>query len=218
VIKSATYTTKILERRWLSQGTFELICGRPASFAFAAGQKLRVAGPDGPREYSIVSAPTETTLDMCIRKIDGGRISTALSRSAIGSALTFSGPFGYFNYRPSERQAVFVATGTGIAPFVCMSRAGIRDYILLHGVRQMADLYYRSELEAAACRYIPCLSNAAGVSQNCFHGRVTEFLKTKLAQADYDFYLCGSGRMIRDCVLLVDERFDRSLIFTEKFY
>ena len=63
-----------------------------------------------------------------------------------------SGPRGHFLYQSRERRAVCVATGTGIAPFVAMLRAGLgRDALLLHGVREATELYY-AELIAAAAR------------------------------------------------------------------
>lgn len=216
--KPADYTTIIFERNWLADKTFELVCGRPPALVFTAGQKIRIESPDGPREYSIASAPGEKTLRLCIRKIEGGRVSARLGSLPIGSELTFSGPFGYFTYRPTGRQAVFVATGTGIAPFAAMNRSGVRDYILLHGVRRSSELYYRGELESIARRYIPCISEITEPRQNLYAGRVTDFLESDLPPAAYDFYLCGSGAMINDVILLIDDRFDASRAFTEKFY
>jgi hypothetical protein len=34
----------------------------------------------------------------------------------------------------------------------------------------------------------------------------------------YDFSLCGREEMIRDVILLVDQRFPDSLVYTESFY
>ena len=132
--------------------------------------------------------------------------------------MSFNGPYGYFNFQPSERQAVFAATGTGIAPFAAMCRSGVEDFILLHGVSRLSELYYRRELETTARQYIPCISDQAELPDGLYMGRVTGFLKTQLPAAVYDFYLCGNGAMIRDVTLLVDERFEGSRVFTEKFY
>ena len=46
----------------------------------------------------------------------------------------FTGPHGYFTFRDFRLKPVFVATGTGIAPFVSMVRAGAKGFIVLHGV------------------------------------------------------------------------------------
>jgi ferredoxin-NADP reductase len=213
-----TYTTKIREHRWLSPGTFELVCERPAAFSFAAGQKIQLVHSGVSREFTIASGPADPEVALCIRQIEGGRMSAALSRLPVGSELSLQGPYGYFTFKPTELQAVFVATGTGIAPFLSMTRSQVKDFILLHGVRRSAELYYRSELTAAASRYVPCISSENDLPADHFAGRVTDFLETELPRASFDFYLCGSGDMIREVTLIVDDRFDGSRVFAEKFY
>jgi NAD(P)H-flavin reductase len=113
-----------------------------------------------------------------------------------------------------------VATGTGIAPFVSMARAGVSGFILLHGVRVQSELYYAKLFELAAKGYIPCLSGNGGTSsvENQFSGRVTDYLKRHLPPDDYDFYLCGRNDMIRDVTLLVDDCFPGSRVYSEIFY
>ena len=212
------YSAALRARRWLSHATFELALDRPAAFTFRAGQKIRINHGGASRDYSLVSAPQDTHLKLCIRLIPNGRLSAELSRMPTGADLAFSGPRGYFTFKPSPRKPVFIATGTGIAPFVAMARAGIDGFILLHGVRQPDELYYRPELEAAAGSYIPCISEQLPSSDGSFSGRVTDFLNRELAPAAYDFYLCGGGTMIRDVMFVADERFQDSLIYTEKFY
>jgi benzoate/toluate 1,2-dioxygenase reductase subunit len=51
-----------------------------------------------------------------------------------------------------------------------------------------------------------------------FYGRVTEYLEKQLSLDSYDFYLCGRQEMIRDVTAVVDERFPKSLIYTEVFF
>jgi ferredoxin-NADP reductase len=111
---------------------------------------------------------------------------------------------------------VFVATGTGIAPFVSMVKSGCKGFTLLHGVPTSAELYYGESFRAAAFRYVPCLSeeNAAGA----FSGRVTEWVRTHLAPGSYDFYLCGRREMVRDVTSLVDEGYLASRVYAEIFH
>ena len=113
---------------------------------------------------------------------------------------------------------VFVATGTGIAPFCSMVRSGIGGFVLLHGVRQPADLYYRDLFQTAAKTYVACLSSADQESDAYFHGHVTEYLQKHLPMGSYDFYLCGNRGVIRDVTRLVDRQFPGSLVYTEMFY
>ena len=214
----SAYTAILLKRRWLSDKVFELILSVPPQFKFRPGQRICLRIGPHERDYSIASAPGESTLALCIRSVAGGRVSALLSIVDIGSSLSASGPHGYFTYKPSPRSAVFIATGTGIAPFCSMARSGISGFTLLHGVSSEDDLYYMALFQQAARKYVPCLTEARKLPANAFKGNVTEFVQQHLESGAYDFYLCGRREMIRDVTLLIDERFPESLLYTELFY
>lgn len=213
-----TYNVELLERKWLSKKTFEIILSLPPAFAFKPGQRISLSLEDQERDYSIVSAPKESELALCIRNVTGGKLSPLLSTTDIGTSLLMSGPFGYFTYKASHRPAVFVATGTGIAPFCSMARSGIRGFTILHGVRLPVDLHYASQIRQGAQKYVPCLSDAKKITGNAFQGKVNKYLEQHLTPGAYDFYLCGRREMIRDVTLLIDSRFPGSLVYTELFY
>jgi len=212
----------VLARRQLSPRAFELELARPPDFAFVAGQHIRVHWEGRERDYSLVSAPAQATLALCVGQVTGPGVAAALGQLDVGDGVTFSGPHGHFIFKPSARPAVLVATGTGIAPFVAMARAGLRGFTLLQGARDAGDLYYAEELAAAAHTYVACLTRSGSVAAASdpafFRGRVTEFMRTHLAPGRYDFYLCGGSAMIRNATLLVDERFVGSLVFSETFF
>ena len=213
-----TYTATLLRRKWLSKKTFEIFASRPPGFTFTPGQRISLSLNEHERDYSIVSAPKESELTLCIRKVADGKLSALLSAADTGASLVIRGPHGYFTYRPSPRPAVFVATGTGIAPFCSMARSGISGFTILHGVRLAADLYYASQLRKNALKYIACLSESKKLPANAFPGKVTQYLEQHLIPGAYDFYLCGRNEMIRDVTHLIDRRFPESLVYTELFY
>lgn len=220
-ISAGEYTSELLHRRWLSERTFELELSRPPSFVFLPGQRIRLAWERIERDYSLVSAPDDPTLVLCIRRVEEGALSPLLADAAIGSRFRLRGPHGYFIFRDSGRSALFVATGVGIAPFVSMVRSGVSGFIILHGVRAAAEMYYDLIMRERAGRYVPCLSGAgpAGtLPRDAFGGRVTEYLTHHLASGIYDIYVCGRGEMVRDLVLLVDRKFPGSYVYTEIFY
>jgi len=217
-MQDVTYETRLLERRPLSDNTFEAIFSRPSGFDFTAGQRIRLILGGLERDYSLANAPDEAVLVLCIRQVAAGRFSTLLSSIPVGTAFTFSGPHGYFVFRASARSPVFVATGTGVAPFTAMARSSVSAFILLHGVRQASECYYASLFRSKARRYVVCLSEEDPFDAGTFHGRVTDYLASKLAPDRYDFYLCGRGEMIRDVTWLVDDRFPGSMVYTEIFY
>jgi benzoate/toluate 1,2-dioxygenase reductase subunit len=214
----SAYTTVLQKRRWLSDKAFELILSLPPQFKFQPGQRVCLRIGQHERDYSIVSAPGESSLTLCIRCVAGARVSALLSVMDIGTSLSASGPHGYFTYKPAPRQAVFIATGTGIAPFCSMARSGISGFTLLHGVSSPDDLYYMALFQQAARKYVPCLTETRKLPANAFKGNVAEFVQQHLESGAYDFYLCGRREMIRDVTLLIDERFPESLVYTELFY
>jgi benzoate/toluate 1,2-dioxygenase reductase subunit len=217
-LRPGPFATRILSRRWLSPATFELTLERPAGFDFQPGQRVRLGSGPNEREYSIAAAPGDPEVVLCIRRVAGGEVSASLSTAGIGTELRGSGPHGYFTFKPSPRPAIFVATGTGVAPFVSMARAGTKGFTLLHGVKRAEDLFYRDLLAAAARRYIACLSEAAPADPDVFAGRVTRHLERQVPPGACDFYLCGRSEMIRDVTWLIDYRFPGSRVYSEIFY
>jgi ferredoxin-NADP reductase len=216
-----TYSVRLLKRRRLDESAFEFTFSRPDGFSFRAGQCIRFEHPSAERDYSLVNAPAAAELQVCVRILQGGRFTPRLARAALHSRFDISGPHGYFIFQPSERPPVFVATGTGIAPFVAMARSGVRGFTLLHGAREAAGLYYQDEMRAAASGYMACLSGtaaSAAAPAEAFAGRVTAYLEAHLPPGAYDFYLCGRSEMIRDVTLLADRRFGASLVRSEIFF
>jgi benzoate/toluate 1,2-dioxygenase reductase subunit len=213
-----TFPTELIDRRWLSKKTFEIKLSKPSSYIIKAGQRVRIYYQTMERDYTPISAPADPDITVCIRKVDTGKFTPALSTADIGTRFDISRPEGYFTFKPSPLPPVFVATGTGIAPFCSMVRSGVTGFTLLHGVDSPQNLYYQSELESAADLYIPCISREYQSSDEYFRGRVTNYLQEHLPAAQYDFYLCGRREMIREVTWLVDERFPGSFIYSEQFY
>ena len=212
------YSTKLLKRRWLSKKTLEIRLEKPPLFTFKPGQRICLIYNAVERDYSMVSSPAEDDLILCIRNVEEGVLSPQLSSATMGTRLEFTGPHGYFTFQPSPRPAIFIATGTGIAPFCSIASSGVTDITILHGVTLSDDLYYADFLRSSVKRYVPCLSKPGESFVDHFTGRVTDYLKQRLAPGAYDFYLCGRSEMIRDATLLIDERFTGSFIYTEQYF
>ncbi len=219
--RAQEYQSALQETRWLSANTFELRLLRPEGFSFRPGQHIRLHARGLERDYSLTSGPEEGHLALCIRHVPEGGLTPFLVSRDPGEELLFSGPRGQFAFRPSDRTAVFVASGTGIAPFAAMARSGVRGFLLLHGVREPDELYYEELFRDAAAEVVPCLTgHGSGRSPrpDAFSGRVTAYLEAHLPRKPYDFYLCGREEMIRDVTLLVDDAFPGSRVYTEIFF
>ncbi len=211
-----TFSSRLLGRQRLSESAFEVELERPKGFSFSAGQSVRIFAGGVGRDYSLAGGPSTGRLSLLVRLVEGGAVSPFLAGAPPGASVTFTGPHGVFTLAESARPVIWAATGVGIAPFLSMTRAGATGFTLLHGVRGNGELFYRRELAAAAARYVPCLSRET--APGCFSGRVTGWAAGNLTPGEYDVYLCGNRRMVRDFIVLVDERFARSRVFTEIFF
>jgi len=215
---TAIHTTKILDTRRMGSSAVEIRLARPRGFEFQAGQRLRIHHGNIERDYSISSAPAEPELTVLFQPFEDGAMTPWLSRLPAGAPLAVSGPYGHFLFRPSVRQPVFVATGTGIAPFRAMAASSVSGFVMLHGVRNPVDQIYRDVISTAAAEYIPCVSGMADTTADEYPGRVTAYLDAHIPTVPCDFYLCGRQDMIRDVIHRIDRSCPGSHIFTEAFY
>lgn len=138
----------------------ERVDGLP--FEFASGQWVSVVlplldekGRPLRRSYSIASVPDRgPRFELVVTQVEGGPGSTFLNQALPGTLLDVKGPQGTFT-RVSDGPSLFVATGTGIAPF----RGMLHDALatgssaplwVLFGVRGPSDLLFGEELHALA--------------------------------------------------------------------
>lgn len=218
---TAPATTTLMDRKWLSPSVFELGLRRPADFSFKSGHAIQLIHQAYQRYYSPISTPDDARLQFCIRIIDPEGLASILSTAAIGSPVGICGPFGYFNYRPSSRPPVFVATDTGIAPFVSMVRSGVTGFTMLHGARSAQELFYRDLFESRARKYVPCICDTPndGIEQcDRYHRKLVDTLKGHVEQGCYDFYLCGWEKTIKSVVDTIDNFYPHSYVHVEVFY
>jgi ferredoxin--NADP+ reductase len=181
-------------------------------------------GRDGliKRPYSIASGSGDPELEFFLRLVPDGALTPSLFRLVPGDPLWVEErAVGRFTLSslpespaPRERDLVAVSTGTGLAPFLSMLRSfdgqdQWRRLVLIHGVRLVADLGYRGELEARAARgpdlvYLP-LCSRAGAEWTGLRGRVGDVLRadvyrrlvgSELESAHCQVLLCGNPEMI----------------------
>jgi CDP-4-dehydro-6-deoxyglucose reductase len=202
-----------------------------APFTYLPGQWLKLYLPGLERDYSIASAPSPSRPDrveLIVTHVEGGAGSTALHHLPLGAALDTLGPNGLFVREDDERRhpALFVATGTGLAPLRAMIEDGLArgetaPRTLLFGARTEADLLFRAELEALAARgqlrYEPTLSRA-GASWPGRRGHVQAHLR-ELVTSDAHVYICGLSRMITEvrAVLRAELGLPRTQVHSERY-
>jgi CDP-4-dehydro-6-deoxyglucose reductase len=199
---------------------------------FVAGQFTSftdmVDGKKITRAYSFASAPSGTNrFELCLNRVEPGHLSPRLFAMQSGDRMEMREPLGLFVLRRPPRDSIFIATGTGIAPFRSIVQAHVNEsspaFTLLFGVRYESHLLYREEFEEIARRYPqfrfwPTLSRPDAAWKGR-QGHVQAHLTEALGERrDVDFYLCGLREMVDDVRgVLKAQGFDRKQIFYEKY-
>jgi ferredoxin--NADP+ reductase/benzoate/toluate 1,2-dioxygenase reductase subunit len=210
---------KVEKIRQLTGETFTLKLPK-ARFAFLAGQhiSLGIHGDYQSREYSIYSSENDANLEVLVKEVEKGYFTPKLRKLKAGDLVEIHGPFGKFGMEPKEAETgkfVFIASGTGIAPFRSIVRTYPEiDYTLIHGVRFATEAY--DSQEYASDRYVLCSSRDP---KGTYYGRLTGYLKNCTFAAETQFYLCGNSDMIFDALEILKEKgFERDQIHCEVYF
>ena len=237
---------ELVEVTTLTHDVIEMLFAmrEPETLSFQAGQFISIAVPPVGdlkqvlRSYSIASAQGDGgTFRLCVKLIPGGRASTYFSELQLGDEISFLGAFGHFIVKRPDIAKVFIATGTGLAPFKAMTEQLLSEdthaeISVLFGVRHEKDLFYTkffSNKESSRVQFLPTISRPEldvtsvgtilGLSLHTFVGRVTTLLeKNEWYKGEKDFYICGNGSMI-DSVreLLLSKGIPPARIIFEKY-
>ena len=179
-----------------------------ADLAFLPGQyvNVRVPGTDLTRSYSFSSTPGVSLVSFLVRDIPQGAMSGFLrERATPGDAIEVTGPSGGFYLRDVRRPLLFLAGGTGLAPFLSMlgrlAQTGCTQPVhLVYGVTNDADLVAVDALEAAASMLAGFSFACCVASPDSAHplkGYVTQHIAPEhLHGGDVDIYLCGPPPMV----------------------
>lgn len=200
--------------------------------AFVPGQFLsltqRIGEDEFTRAYSIASPPGDRRFALCANLVPDGRFSPFLFGLEPGSEIDFKGPYGAFILRRPVSDSIFVATGTGIAPFRSMLHARLaehtdREFTLIFGVRHEHGLLYHDEWVAMArrfpnFRYVPTLSRPTHTWTGAT-GRVHSHALEALGERrDVDIYICGLREMVDELRAKLKEiGVDRKRLIYEKY-
>ena len=190
----------------LSETSFGLRVKLAKPVGFLPGQYVNVSVPGAGvhRSYSFSSAPGATEATFLIRNLPGGIMSSYLSdRAQPGDALTLTGPMGTFYLRPIERAQLWLAGGTGLAPFLSMleqvaEQGSDHPITLYYAVTRAADLVELDRVTELA----ETIGNVTVVTvlaegEHARTGFVTDHLTADdLCDGAADVYLCGPPPMV----------------------
>ena len=219
----------LIQSRELAPGTrhfeFETVDWRAA---FVPGQFLSLTKDDITRAYSIASPPDGNRFALCANLVTEGKFSPFLFGMNEGDEIDFKGPYGGFIMKRSASDSLFVATGTGIAPFRSMLLGHMnedpeRKVTLIFGVRHHHSLLYHEEFQALADQnpnffYHPTLTRPPD-HWTGKTGRIQQHTLDVLGdRQDVDVYICGMKEMVDDLRAQLKARgHDRKRIIYEKY-
>ena len=192
---------------------FELKFAAGRKIKFIAGQFISVVLPkEGKvtrRAYSIASPPEEPHhLNLVIKRVEGGLVTHWFWTLKPGDCFRVHGPFGKFILPDRiDFEPIFVATGTGIAPFRSMAHSllngGFTGRIaLLFGARYDTMIPYHEEFLDLVRRhpnftYVPTVSRP-GPGWKGETGYVQAQVGKLLSNPSrVQVYICGLNEMIQ---------------------
>lgn len=233
---SSFYTETVLEVRHWTDRLFSFRTTRDPAFRFASGQftmmGIVVDGKPLTRAYSMASAHYEETLEFFSIKVPNGPLTSKLQHLKKGDEILVGrkavGTLLYDSLLPGKRLWL-LSTGTGLAPFLSI----IKDFdayerydqiILVHGVRQVAELAYTDFISQALpadehlgdmvrqkLLYYPTVTREPFRNQ----GRITDLIRSgklfsdlglpAFSEADDRIMLCGSPEMLADVKTIMKE-------------
>lgn len=176
--------------------------------SFLAGQyvNVKIPGTDETRSYSFSSKPNDRKTSFVVRNVPNGKMSSFLANTAkVGDKMSFTGPFGSFYLRPMVRPTLFLAGGTGIAPFLSMikvldEKGSDFPIRMVFGVTNDEDLVGIDALDGFKAKHDWFDYRTVVVNEMSTHerkGYVTAHIDDDwLNGGDVDIYLCGPVAMV----------------------
>jgi Na+-transporting NADH:ubiquinone oxidoreductase subunit F len=242
LLLSQRYRTRVINLQDLTydikQVTLELL--EPEKISFKAGQFIQFEVPAYEktperifRPYSFASSPSNTgIIELHIRYVPDGISTTYIHRHLKeGDEVFINGPFGELHLRESNRDMVFIAGGSGMAPLRSMLHEmeimGIkRKTRYFFGAVTQRDLFLVDEMKQFEeklhdFRFIPALS--APLSEDDWKGEtglITEVVDRYIKSGEnIEVYLCGSPGMVGACLKVMKAKgVHEDLIFYDRFF
>jgi len=204
---------------------------KPHMIEFEAGQFVSIdIGGGERRSYSIASTPVMNhAVELCVDVTPGGKGSSFLKGLKPGDEVNFLGPMGHL-VAGKEKKLLFVANGSGIAPFrsivldLLEEKEDKRQIRLCWGLRNVSDMFWEEDFRRlhkfhSNFRFDMCLSKPPK-HWPLNSGHVTEMIEQEMKLDDsWGVYLCGNQDMIEDVSKLAkDKGVPKDQIHFERFF
>ncbi len=185
---------------------------------FEAGQYVNIFvaidGVTTSRPYSISSSPRQRAYyEITVARIATGFVSDYfIDKAKVGDEFEANGPAGVFHFNPvfHPKKSVFLAGGSGITPFVSMTREILengldREVYLIYGVRNEEVAVHHEELKQFAKNHKNFHYELVVSDKDANWNGKKGFVDGKLIKEvvgkidDCEFYICGPQIMNEFC-------------------
>ena len=202
----------LIKKENLSNNMIGLTYKFSKKIKFLPGQHLKMLVGDGEwRAYS-VSKVSNNSLTLMIDTRPGGFGSTYANKIKVNEETLFRLPITDLIYHETERELMFIATGTGLVPFIHIldelkQMNNKHKVTLLFGCLKDEDNFIDEHIKPYenffSLKKVICVEKPDKNSPY-FKGRVTDYLKEKKYDPKkYDFYICGHPHMLQDVKLFL---------------
>ena len=188
-------------------------------FDYDPGQHTTVRferdGEEVVRPYTPTGLPGTDEVTLAIKRYDDGTASVWMHDRERGDEVELGELEGSLHLRNPDRDAVFVATGTGITPMMAM----LKDYVdrgegdahFYFGEKDQEHLIYRETLDQFDASYAN-VHVTFSLSEEEWDGptghvqrHVVDDIGDELDPESADFYLCGVPDMVVDAEADIEE-------------
>lgn len=229
--KIHNFQSTLLKKVQLTEAIYLLEYTVPETFVYTPGQFVgaRVI-PTHTRAYSVVEV-NNNVLTLLVDVKPQGIASKYFEVVKVGDSTNLLGPYGIYKTKDTDLPKVFISTGTGIAPFVCMIKDLVKnkpnvEIYNFFGIKTMSHDIAMPLLKESLNNnftFVNCvsredISNFETLNnQEIKKGRVTEVIPTyNLDWANTEFYICGGPEMVNGMAIVL-KNLGADKIYIEKY-
>jgi len=207
------FEAEVVENRQYTHDihTIKLKLQEPAAIPYGSGQffEFDIPGLDDTRAYSVANKYEDSKfIEFHIKRVPEGKGSNYMCDLNAGDIVTGSGPYGSMQLRNRNKDLIFVAGGSGMAPIKSLveevfSQSFEKEAWFFYGARAKKDLYLVDEWMELAEKhpnfhFVPALSQPDAADEwDGEVGFIADVISRKLENmSNMDAYLCGPPIMI----------------------